>query len=346
MSIALINSIATLHKIFCVNRRQLSKTATTLRKKRIKQSFHTPVLLDETIEGLNLQKHSNPIVLDMTFGAGGHSKEILIRHKNCHVIALDRDIKAHNIAKDLAQEFRKRVTPLLGKFSEVDHLLKSHGYSESSLDGVIIDAGCSSMQFDEAERGFSLSKDGPLDMRMDGTRNSSQVTAADVVNYLSLKDLTEIIGKYGQERYPEKIAQSIVENRPFSRTKQLAEAIGNTFSISNHMIRMDAIGRRCHSATKTFMALRIFVNDELNELHTGIEMAEKFLKNDGRLATITFHSLEHKIVRKVLNKRGGDGQSPWHPDKEDYAKPFLSELETNPRSRSAFLRVATRTRKT
>nr|XP_026690931.1 probable methyltransferase-like protein 15 isoform X2 [Ciona intestinalis] len=319
-------------------------------------ALHIPVMAEELVSGLNIKR--GDVIIDMTFGAGGHTKFIMENYKHCKVIALDRDEKAFEIAQDLSKKFKGRIIPLLGKFSELDKLLSDHGIVENSLNAVLLDAGCSSMQFDQPERGFSLVRDGPLDMRMDGNRSEGQITAADVVNNLDEEELTEIIYKYGDERNARNISSSIIENRPISTTLELARVVSMAFSQTSDVFRVDSLGRRCHIATKTFMAIRIFVNDELNEICHGIKTSEKYLMNGGKMGVITFHSLEDRVVKRMLKqieiskpfnvkmgvgKRSKTERRYWKRE-QSLLLPSGEEIEQNPRSRSAKLRIATRCR--
>ncbi|KAJ8334023.1 hypothetical protein SKAU_G00413420, partial [Synaphobranchus kaupii] len=262
------------------------------------------------------------------------------------------------------------VNSFLGRFSELRALLSQHGVGPGSLDGVLLDAGCSSMQFDCPERGFSLSRDGPLDMRMDGDRYPDMPNAADVVNALDQQALASILNTYGEERHAKKIASAIVEARsiyPISRTQQLASIVAGAFSASALYARKDLLQRPAHVATKTFQALRIFVNNELNELYTGLQVAETFLKPGGRLCVLTFHSLEDRVVKRFLqgadpstppcrnvHKRIHQGGAPEPVEEEEEAAagahwvylhkgvitPLMKEVQGNPRGRSAKLRAA------
>ncbi|XP_041075369.1 probable methyltransferase-like protein 15 isoform X2 [Polyodon spathula] len=291
------------------------------------KELHKPVMLKEVIKCLAPQQgqvceqlgqalqlavesltkeESSPdnTFLDMTFGAGGHSKAILQQASDITVYALDRDPVAHQIAHQLAKEHPKQVYPLLGRFSDLQALLPSAGVEPGSLDGVLLDAGCSSMQFDNPERGFSLSKDGPLDMRMDSNRCLAMPSAADVVNALDQQALASILRTYGEERHARKIASAIVQARsiyPITRTQQLASIVAGAFPAVALYARRDLMLRPAHVATKTFQALRIFVNDELNELYAGLRAAEGFLKPGGCLVAVSFHSLEDRIVKRFLH---------------------------------------------
>ncbi|KAM4017553.1 12S rRNA N(4)-cytidine methyltransferase METTL15 isoform 2-T2 [Anomaloglossus baeobatrachus] len=259
--------------------------------------LHQPVMLHEVLSCLALKQ--GQIILDMTFGAGGHTTSILKQAPNIKVLALDRDPAAYSIAQRLSYHDGYNIQPLLGRFSECENLLLSVGVQPGEIDGVLIDAGCSSMQFDMPERGFSLSKDGPLDMRMDHSRYPDMPTAADVVNALDQQALASILKTYGEEKHAKKIASAIVQARsiyPITRTQQLASIVAGV-CFYHHT---DLLQRPAHVATKTFQALRIFVNDELNQLHAGLQAAQKILKPGGRLVAISFHSLEDRIVKRFL----------------------------------------------
>nr|QBS46648.1 S-adenosyl-L-methionine-dependent methyltransferase [Sogatella furcifera] len=327
---------------------------------------HVPVMKHEVIENAGLNNQS--IFLDMTFGAGGHTKSILDKYPGSIVYCLDRDPVAHRMACDLETVYPGRVVPLLGKFSELPALLKSHGTRQNYFDAVLFDFGCSSMQFDEGGRGFSLSKDGPLDMRMDGNRLPQNPTAADVLATADEHDLYKILKVYGEEKRAKKIARAVVEARylftPLQTTKELADLIS---CVLVNETRSDKLDRHAHVATKTFQALRIFVNNELNEINYGVLLAQRYLKIGGRLITICFHSLEDLIVKRHITGNMSDNSinvlplqyvdnSRWHD--EESIKEFTSsnweplhkhvllpsdyEVERNPRSRSAKMRAAVR----
>lgn len=303
---------------------------------------HVPVLLDEVIEAL--APRPGDVVIDATFGAGGYTRAILATGAN--VIALDRDptVQPHAdaVARDHPNAFQLVRTPFSGL---------SEAFAESGrarLDGAVFDIGVSSMQLDQAERGFSFMRDGPLDMRMSGEGES----AADVVNTWDHGPLAHILKLYGEERQSGRIATAILRRRaerPFTHTLDLAEVVEKALG-----------GRRgapTHPATRTFQALRIAVNDELGELTAGLEAAERTLAPGGRLAVVTFHSLEDRIVKAFLTERSGNapGGSRHAPVAVDTRKPSFTlqfkgareageaELAANPRARSAKLRAAVRT---
>ena len=296
---------------------------------------HIPVMLDEVREAL--RPAPGDLIVDGTFGAGGYTAAILAA--GASVIAIDRDPDAIAAGRSIEAASGGRLSLVEGRFSELDAL------ASRPVDGVVLDIGVSSMQIDEAERGFSFRHDGPLDMRM----AQSGVSAADVVNSFKAGDLTRIFGLLGEERHAGRIARMIEKrraSRPFSRTLDLADAIELT------------VGRkpqdRIHPATRVFQALRIFVNDELGELAEALFAAERALKPGGRLVVVTFHSLEDRIVKKFLTDRSGQAGGSRHlPEVRALAPTFeragpvvaASEAEAaqNPRARSAKLRAGIRT---
>ena len=297
---------------------------------------HIPVLLNEVIE--NLSTGPGDIVVDGTFGAGGYTRAILAT--GAKVVAFDRDPTVRRYISDLPTD---RFRLVEGCFSDMDEVL-----GEASVDAVALDLGVSSMQIDEAERGFSFMQDGPLDMRMGGEGPS----AADLVNTAEQEELARIIFVYGEERESRRIARAIVRRRteqPFSRTLELAEFVERALGGRR--------GAKIHPATRTFQGLRIAVNEELSELEAGLVAAERALKTGGRLCVVTFHSLEDRIVKNFLSVRSGKvvGGSRYAPPVEAGApasfKLLLSgaqgasdvEAKANPRARSAKLRAAVRT---
>ncbi|XP_055387574.1 probable methyltransferase-like protein 15 homolog [Condylostylus longicornis] len=325
---------------------------------------HVPVLFQTVTQ--YLLPGPNKTIIDMTFGAGGHSKEILKRFENVKIYALDCDPISYNYAKTLQKEHPGQVIPLLGKFSDLPLILKSMGEENILVDGILFDFGCSSMQFDKAERGFSISKNGPLDMRMNNV-DPNQLTAGEILSKIDEVDLIKILKIYGEEKQAKKIARSIVSARSLFKintTKQLADLVESCFN--DNCNRVDKLLRPAHSATKTFQALRIFVNNELNEINFGIKLAYKLLKLNGRLVTLTFHSLEDTIVKRHLqssilqNKKYKidalkysshdffyDNEilehilkRKWKQLHKHVIKPNEDEINWNPRSRSAKLRAS------
>ena len=297
---------------------------------------HVSVLLDEVVEALAAGPGST--VVDGTFGAGGYTRAIL--KTGAKVVAFDRDPSVGAFARDLPAD---RFRLVEGRFSEMDEVL-----GEGSVDGVALDLGVSSMQLDQAERGFSFMQDGPLDMRMGG----EGPTAADIVNSADPAELARIIFVYGEERESRRIARAIARRRaeqPFTRTLELAEFVEQALGGRR--------GAKIHPATRTFQGLRIAVNEELSELEAGLAAAERVLKAGGRLCVVTFHSLEDRIVKSFLSVRAGKtpAGSRHAPPVAKGAEPSFqllfngakvaSEAETkaNPRARSAKLRAAVRT---
>jgi 16S rRNA (cytosine1402-N4)-methyltransferase len=301
---------------------------------------HIPVLGRQVIE--HLAPRDGGIYLDGTFGAGGHTRGIL-SVSGTRVIAIDRDRNAVAGGFALVEQAQGRLTLVEDRFSNLEHVAQSLGHD--AVDGILLDLGVSSMQLDEPERGFSFRNDGPLDMRM-GDEGPS---AADVVNGASERDLSAIIATLGEERFARPIARAIVKARsaqPITTTRALTEAIGTVL----HQ-RLGEI----HPATRTFQALRMFVNDELGELAEALAAAERMLKPGGRLAVISFHSLEDRIVKTFLAERGRVSAGSRHLPEAVKAPPSFriltrkpvvaddEEVSCNPRSRSAKLRAAERT---
>lgn len=328
---------------------------------------HTPVMLQEVIESLGIQDEQT--FVDLTFGAGGHTKAILAAAKHVRVFALDRDPLAFRRAQEMAKQYPAgQLVPLLGRFSELGPLLKKHGVLPGHLDGALIDCGCSSMQMDDPQRGFGLARQGPLDMRMDAARFPDEPTAADIVNSLDYDSLVKVLKLYGEEKRAKKVAQAIVDSRFLMKslrtTSELARIV--EVALDDTTPNVDSLGRPSHPATKTFMALRILVNNELNELHWAMGLLQRWLRPMGRLAVLSFHSLEDRIVKRHF--QGVDVAEPvdiaqrlrnaavWHSAEEMDSErqcpwqplgalqlPSTLEMVHNPRSRSAKLRVAERT---
>ena len=298
---------------------------------------HTPVLLSEVVAAL--APRDGAVYLDSTFGGGGYS-DALLKTAQCTVVALDRDSSAVREGEALARRYPGRLSVIEGRFSEMERLLEPRGVTR--LAGVAFDLGVSSPQIDDAARGFSFRSDGPLDMRM----GSSGRTAADLVNTASEADLAAIIRDYGEERFARRIARAIIAARPLTRTGELAALI--------RCVVPEAGG--IDSATRSFQALRIAVNDELNELDRGLAAAERLLEPGGRLAVVAFHSLEDRQVKNFLRLRsGGAPKASRHlPGTRQAAASFrlinrkpitpsAAEIARNPRARSARLRAAERT---
>ena len=303
---------------------------------------HISVLLDEVLAVI--EPKAGEIVVDGTFGAGGYSRAFLER--GAEVIGFDRDPRVEPHARTLAADFPGRFRLVREQFSRLDEALAELGIA--SVDAVALDIGVSSMQLDEADRGFSFMRDGPLDMRM----GAYGPTAADLVNETPENDLSRLFWKYGEERASRRIAHILVRRRaeePFTRTLDLAETIEKAVG-----------GRRgapVHPATRVFQALRIAVNDELGELEAGLLAAERVLKPCGRLAVVTFHSLEDRLVKGFFTERAGmkPAGSRHLPPVQQGPQPTFEllfkghreathqEQAANPRARSAKLRAARRT---
>lgn len=297
---------------------------------------HISVLLNEVVE--NLAVGPGDVVVDGTFGAGGYTRALLAT--GAKVVAFDRDPTVRRFSAGFPEERFKLVE---ARFSEMDAVL-----GEGHADGVALDLGVSSMQIDQADRGFSFMQDGPLDMRM----GADGPTAADLVNTLDQEELARIIFVYGEERESRRVARAIVrrrEEQPFTRTLELAAFVEKALGGRR--------GAKIHPATRTFQGLRIAVNEELSELEAGLVAAERVLKAGGRLCVVTFHSLEDRIVKSFLSVRAGrtPAGSRHAPPIEATAAPSFrllfngaqgpsdDETKANPRARSAKLRAAVRT---
>ena len=296
------------------------------------KTVHTSVLLKESIEGLNLKKDS--IVIDATFGGGGHSIEILKNYPNVKIIAIDQDKSAWNRAKDKFKNLEDRIIFVNGNFRDIENILKN--LKIKNVDGVLLDLGLSGDQLDNSGRGFSFLKNEPLIMTMKDSPKKDDITAKDIVNNWSQESLADIIYGYGEERFARRIAKIIVETRK-------NKSIDNTFElvdIIKKAVPFKYIKGKIHFATRTFQALRIAVNDELNILKTGLEKSFNILKKGGRISVISFHSLEDRIVKNFFKDKV----------KTDSAiflsvggkKPIIAsraEIKLNNRSRSAKLRI-------
>lgn len=313
--------------------------------KRDVRSRHIPVLLSRVLE--TLCPVDGERFIDGTLGAGGYTRAIL-QAAYCEVLALDRDPSAIAGGAALVDEFAPRLRLVESEFGHLDEVGDREGFAP--VDGVVLDIGVSSMQLDEAERGFSFQSDGPLDMRMSG----SGLSAGDVVNTYEEGEIADIIYRFGEEHRSRAVARAIVRRRadtPFERTLDLADVVSRALG-----------GRRgdhkIHPATRTFQALRIFVNDELGELERALHAAERVLKPGGRLVVVTFHSLEDRIVKRFFTDRSGDAPrgSRYLPENPNQfydpsfhivnRRPLTSEkgeLDVNPRARSARLRAGVRT---
>lgn len=301
---------------------------------------HIPVLGPEAIA--LLAPREGGVYVDATFGAGGYSRAIL-EVPGTRLIAIDRDRSAIAGGAELVERSAGRLTLVEDRFSNLAEVCDAQGVA--AIDGVVMDVGVSSMQLDQAGRGFSFRLDGPLDMRM----AQSGPTAADVVASASEGDLADIIYLFGEERQSRRIARAIVADRqetPFTTTRALADLVGRVVRSKPGEI---------HPATRTFQALRIFVNEELEELQTALAAAERVLKPGGRLVVVSFHSLEDRIVKNFLSERARTGGGSRHLPEVAQIPPSFQlltrrpvvagedEVAHNPRARSAKLRAAERT---
>ena len=305
------------------------------------EEIHASVLLDETIRTLDPQP--NGVFIDATLGLGGHAEAILEKASNSHVVGIDQDLEAIAIAKERLTGFGMRVQIVHANFSEIKRVAADAGIT---ADGIIADLGVSSLQFDSESRGFSFRFDAPLDMRMDA--ESGVETAADLLEILSEEEIANLIYGYGEERFSRRIARRIVEKReagePVRTTKQLADLVEKVVKRSQR--------DKIHPATRTFQALRIAVNHELEILERFIADSIDLLKKEGRLAVITFHSLEDRIVKQTLQRLAGKCFCPPRMPKcvcgaarivEVLTKKPVTagddEVNRNPRARSAKLRA-------
>ena len=315
-----------------------------------------PLMVNEVLDHLNLK--DGHIVLDMTFGAGLHSEAILQKNSNVKIIALDRDLYAFQKAEALAEKYPGQVMPLLGCFSDLPSLLKPLKVQRNSLDAILIDIGCSSMQLDAPERGFSPDVEGPLDMRMDGNRVPNAVTAHDVLSKADEIDLSRIFRLYGGELQAKKIARSVVSCRysmqSIDTTSELRDFVRGV---------VDVKGNR--AVKNVFYSLRAFVNNELNELNYALLLAEMYLKTEGRLVTLTFNQLEDTIVKRHISGNMLENnpnptplkyysqtynlsieeiddlrRSSWSPLTKHVITPSKEETATNIHSKAAKLRSA------
>lgn len=302
---------------------------------------HDPVMLKEVLNMLNPK--DGEVYVDGTFGAGGYT-EALLKDKACKVYAIDRDPHVKALAEELKARFPGRVEFLVGCFGDMKKLLHDKGVHK--VDGIVLDIGVSSMQVDNGWRGFSFKHDGPLDMRMSG----EGISAADIVNSMNETELADIIYQLGGEKKSRRVAKAIVQARakaPITTTKQLADIVRSVVRMTGHAI---------DPATRTFQALRIWVNDELGELTRALEASEAILNEGGRVVVVTFHSLEDAIVKRFFKQKSGvtPGVSR-HVLVANENKPCTAvfslltrkalppgdeEIERNPRSRSAKLRAA------
>jgi 16S rRNA (cytosine1402-N4)-methyltransferase len=304
-------------------------------------SPHIPVLIEKVIH--YLEPKDGAVYIDCTFGAGGYTKGMLDA-ADCKVIAIDRDDTVKTFVNELKAnpKYKDRFFFVKDNFANIDLALKTSGFDK--VDGIVMDLGVSSMQLDQAERGFSFQKDGPLDMRME----SSGSTAADFINSASEEEIANILFHYGDEKKSRKIARKIVYERlkgPITTTKALADIVHSV--IYNGRDKAD-------SATKTFQAIRIHINDELGSLKTLMEKTPYLLKDDGKIITVAFHSLEDKVIKEFFDKKSGKSvfTNRYLPEQKSTEEvcfevfsrkaigPTQREVESNVRARSAKLRIA------
>lgn len=305
---------------------------------------HLSVLYDESIQSLNIK--TDGCYLDCTFGRGGHSKGILSQLSDSgRLLAIDRDLEAINSEDAKTMSNDERFILVHGCFSDLETIVKNRGYF-GKIEGVLMDLGVSSPQLDDASRGFSFLKDGPLDMRMD---TSKGIAAAEWLEQVDEQILVKVLFEYGEERFSRRIAKTIIENREGSKlktTRDLAQLIESVVPKTE---------KNKHPATRSFQAIRIEINNELGEIKKGLQQAINVLSPSGRLVVISFHSLEDRIVKRFIRSESGRKFNPGKlPIKESnieqgilkkvgkFIKAGKLELQSNPRARSAVLRVAER----
>ncbi|MDR4484188.1 MAG: 16S rRNA (cytosine(1402)-N(4))-methyltransferase RsmH [Nitrospirales bacterium] len=293
---------------------------------------HIPVLVEEICFWLN--PLPGGIYVDCTVGIGGTSLKILEKsEKNARIIGLDRDYQAVALAKKALSEYETSVNIIHGNFTHIKDFVQKSGYEK--VDGIVFDLGVSSLQLDQSERGFSFSLSGPLDMRMDQTQ---EVTAADLVNHLPEKELADVIFEYGEERYSRRIARAIVQARsagPIQTTQALVSVLEDALPYAYKKGRL-------HFATRTFQALRIRVNRELDLLEPALRDAIDLLKDGGRVCVVAFHSLEDRIVKHTFRSMAQREHQKVSLLVKKPVIPNMLEIQQNPRARSAKLRVAER----
>lgn len=304
------------------------------------QAPHIPVLLDEVIQALDPQP--GDVIVDATFGAGGYTRALLDCGATVHAFDRDPDAIRNGQSWEEAQSSPPRLILHPNRFSEMVAALAEAGVAQ--VDGVAMDIGVSSMQLDQAERGFAFSSDGPLDMRMSQDGES----AADFLNSADAEAIADVLYQYGEERQSRRVARAIIAARPLETTGDLARVVRK------------ALGHKPHEpkdpATRSFQAIRIHVNDELGELREGLVAAEHLLRANGRLAVVSFHSLEDRIVKRFLKSASGAGRAvsrhlpgevaappPVFTRVSKAIRPSEAEIARNPRARSSVLRHACRT---
>jgi len=285
---------------------------------------HIPVMPDEVREGLNLS--AGAVYVDGTTGCGGHARMICSALKgDVRLIGIDRDRSSLDVARAQLADYQDRVTLVHDDFRNIDRVLS--GLAISQADGILLDVGISSFQLDNPERGFSHRSDGPLDMRMD---QESFISAYDLINSLSEREISLILKNYGEERFHHRIAHFLVSRRPIQSTQELSDIVLQAMPARFHH-------QRIHPATRTFQAFRIAVNRELEALEIALDKAANLLKPGGRMCVISFHSLEDRIVKLKFRALARDGQAELVTKKP--LRPTEEEIQRNPRSRSARLRV-------
>jgi 16S rRNA (cytosine1402-N4)-methyltransferase len=290
-----------------------------------KKLSHFPVMVNEIISFIKPQ--NNGIYLDCTFGQGGYTKAIFKKSEKANIVAIDQDSEAKIFVEELSKEFKDNFFFFCNKFSEIETVLKK--IDQDQFDGILLDLGMSNTQLNNPLRGFSFEKDGPLDMRMDF--NNNKLTAKEIINNYSERDLANIFYYYGEEKNSRKIAKQIINSR--------SKAQINTTSELSKIIKRVNFDKFKNPSTRVFQALRIYVNDELNELEFFLNKSINILKKKGRIAIIAFHSLEDRIVKNFIKKQSGlSGQLKIVTKKPVLPSP--SEIKINSRSRSAKLRVA------
>lgn len=304
--------------------------------------LHLPVLLEEVVSGL--QPPGPGLLVDATIGLGGHAQALLSAYPDCSLLGLDRDPRALDHTRDRLEKFGERLTIVCSPFARMPEVLAATDSPRPVA--VLADLGCSSLQLDSADRGFSFSSDGPLDMRM-GTTGP---TAADLVNTAEPEALMRMLWDYGEERRARAIVRALVrhrETKPFETTGELSRLIQGVLGRKP--------GSKIHPATRTFQALRIAVNDELGQLETFLEPAVRSLAPGGKIGVISFHSLEDRIVKHTLRRLEGKAPTPPGPPSPNMPEPAVvrvvtrrplrpsdEEIDSNPRARSARLRIAER----
>jgi len=287
---------------------------------------HVPVLWREAIEILNVQPDG--FYIDATLGAGGHAEGILRRLQSGKLLGIDRDAAALAAARERLKGFGEKLIAMHGNFAQVDSLHVASGLPPA--DGLLADLGMSSLQLEDASRGFSFNAPGPLDMRMDPTTGAN---AADLVNQMGERELADLIFKWGEERHSRRIARAIVKGRPYRLTTELAQVV-------TRAIPSRAAFLHPHPATRTFQALRLVVNRELECLESLLAQALGVLKPGGRVVILSFHSLEDRMVKRAFQTWQRQGQAKILTRK--VVRPSEEEVRANPRSRSAKLRAAER----